>query len=203
MRNLFKILYRMLLLIVFILIMMIVQLWAFDCKYFSFQLPGNQNVKVGDNGVYVEGPEGKVYVDDQGVRVENKGNTNWVLIDNRDRAKKEGDYYVFYRHSEYLVNLKVTYYAPYNQFYNDYQTFINNIKSREKNVNVSKSSIPNDYDRTVYKVVVYKDNGIKNIFYTVSSDYGFYIIEFSGKEESVNKLSGDLKYVIDTFVPKY
>ncbi|MCS7243818.1 MAG: hypothetical protein RMJ36_03675 [Candidatus Calescibacterium sp.] len=48
-----------------------------------------------------------------------------------------------------------------------------------------------------------RDNDTKSIFYTVSSDYGFYVIEFSGKTGYLSTLSKDLKHVIDTFVPKY
>ncbi|MCS7243819.1 MAG: hypothetical protein RMJ36_03680 [Candidatus Calescibacterium sp.] len=91
-----------------LMLLMILDLWAFDCKYFSFELPGDQTVKVGDSGVYVEGPEGRVYVDDTGVKVSKTGNTSWVLVDNKDRTKKEGDYYVFFQHSVYKVNLKST-----------------------------------------------------------------------------------------------
>ena len=52
-------------------------------------------------------------------------------------------------------------------------------------------------------MVVERDNGTKSIYYTVSSDLGFYLIEFSGKKDYISYLYNDLKYVLDTFVPKY
>ncbi len=191
--------------LILIISFFIIRVYSFDCKYFSFELPGNQNVKVSDNGVYVEGPEGKVIVDDTGVKVYSEGNTNWVLMDNRNRINKEGDYYVFFQHSKYKVNLKVTFYTIPNYFYSSYNDFINKIKERESSadIQITKSSITSDYSRVVYKVVVQRNNNTKSIYYTVSSDEGFYTIEFSGKNEYVLKLSNDLKYVLDTFNPKY
>ncbi|MCX7870476.1 MAG: hypothetical protein N2485_02735 [bacterium] len=182
----------------------IIRAYSFDCKYFSFELPGNQNVKVNDNGVYVEGSEGKVIVDDTGVKVYSQGNTNWILIDNRNRISKEGDYYVLFQHNKYKVNLKVTFYTNLNSFYSGYNDFINKIKLRESSsdIQITKTIISSDYSRIVYKIVVQRDNGTKSIYYTISSDEGFYTIEFSGKNEYVLNLANDLKYVLDTFICK-
>ncbi|MGB9638673.1 MAG: hypothetical protein ACP5RD_05520 [bacterium] len=185
--------------ILIIFSLLLINVYPFDCKYYSFEFSKNQKVTVNDQGVYVEDSEGKVTVDDSGVKVIQN---EWKLIDNRDTTKKDGLYTVFFQHNTYKFNVKVNFYLNNNIFYNDYNEFISKIKSNYSNVQISKSTIPNDSNRIVYKIVIV-NNQYKTVYYTISSDFGFYTIEFSGKKEYFNNLASDLKNVIDTFIPKY